>query len=526
MIEFDNFSFKYAHAENYALKGVNLKIESGEFVILAGDSGSGKSTFLRAINGLIPHFYGGEYCGEIRVLNMNPIKEKVSGMRGYVATLLQDPESQILMNSVEREIAFQLENIGLKRSEITKRVEEVIDLLDINHLRSRKTSELSGGEKQKVALAAVMATHPRILLLDEPMSQVDPKSAENLLAMVSRFNDEFGITTIVAEHRMEGLIHRADRLIVLKDGTVSGDGEPRIVASRIDLEKYGVSYPPVAALAKHRNVGFLPLTVKEAKKPLCPMLKNAKFFEDEEEDEEQSVELRKVKFNYENRTVLRGLNLKIPKRGAIAIVGRNGSGKTTLAKLVLGLLKPSGGKIKYNVPKSSIGMVFQNPALHILGNSVEEDVYYTLKARGEKDDGRVDKTLRELGIEHLRNRNPLDLSGGEQLMFALATVLVFKPKLLILDEPTRGISLRFRRTVEKVIRKQAKRGAVLLISHDMELVASNCTKVHVLSEGRIILSGNRRDVLSQSLTLSPQLNKLAQACDGANKKILTEADVL
>ncbi len=522
MIEFRDFSFRYPGGD-YALHNVNFKVEQGEFVLLAGDSGSGKSTLLRALNGLIPHFYSGEYCGKVVVYGLDPREIPPREISRYVGTVLQDPENQIVMSTVEREIAFPLENAGLKWEEIEKRVEDILDLIGINQLRDRKVDELSGGELQKVAIASAMAMHPRALLLDEPTSQLDPRSAEEILNLVTRFNEELGITVIMAEHRMENTLHRADRLIVLNRGEVVEDGEPRIIASRVDLDSLGVGYPQVSRIARMLGEEYLPLTVKEAWKTLGKKI-NPRDAKITAKGGDKIVELRRVSFSYGSRRVLEGIDLDIRRGEALGIIGRNGSGKTTLAKVIAGILEPQRGRVKYRIPKDSVGMVFQNPNLHVMGDSVRENLEYTLKARGENME-KVKRSLEFLRIKHVEDRNPMDLSGGEKLLMALGTVLVFQPDLLILDEPTRGLSWKHKMHLAGIIEEYKREHGVILISHDMELVAKVADRVALMSSGRIVLEGSTPDMLSGTLTFSTQVNKLANLI-APGSRALREEDVL
>lgn len=524
MIEFRDFSFGYASGP-MALRNVSIKVEQGEFVLIAGDSGSGKSTLLRAINGLIPHFYSGKYCGTVSVYGKDPKDAAPRDLAGYVGTVLQDPENQVLMRTVEREIAFPLENAGLGEDEITKRVEDILDLVGIDEIRGRKVEELSGGELQKVAIASAMAMHPRALLLDEPTSQLDPRSAEEILNLVKRFNDELGITVILVEHRMENTLHRADRLIVMKDGEIIGDGEPRIIASRIDLDSLGIGYPQVSRIARALKEEYLPLTVKEAWKSLRGAVHPKRVEREKRKKGEPVAKLKNIHFGYHGEYVLRGVNLDIHRGEVLGIIGRNGSGKTTLAKLIAGILEPQKGRIKYDVDKKRIGMVFQNPNLHVMGDTVRENIEYTLRARSEEDGGKVGRTLKILGIEALAERNPMDLSGGERLLMALGTVLVFEPEILILDEPTRGLSWRYKMRLAEIIKNYANSRAVVLISHDMELVARVATRVAMMASGKIVLEGETARMLSGNMTFSTQVNKLARLID-ERSLALTEEDLL
>ncbi len=525
-IELMNFGFKYANTDKFALRALDLKIESGEFVLIVGRSGSGKSTFLRAINSLIPNFYGGEYLGKILVGGKNPACTPTRDMARVVGTVLQDPENQILMSTVEREIAFGLENAGLQEETITRRVEEALDLLDIADIRKRKIVSLSGGEKQKVAIAAAMARHPRILVLDEPTSQLDPKSAESILAIVRRLNEDLGLTVLLVEHRVKNTMHLADRILVFDNARVIGDGEPRLIAEQLDFDALGIGYPPVARVAKYQGLRHIPLTVKEAQKHLHVELDKLRITEKARKHGKTAIEAKNLKFSYNKRAVINNLSFKLYENEVFGIIGRNGSGKSTLAKLIAGIIKPVRGKIIYKVPKDEIGLVFQNPNLHIIGNSVLEDIAYTLRAKGKKDvESKSRKVMKYLGIEHLAARNPMDLSGGEKLLFAMATVLVFNPKILILDEPTRGLSWNMKKKLVALVRDYAEHGTVILISHDIELMARLADRVALMSQGKFALVGRRRDMLTSTLTFSTQLNKLAQRSGDAESKILIEEDL-
>ena len=532
MIEFLNYSFRYASASNPALENIELKIFPGEFVLLIGDSGSGKTTFLRSINGLIPHFYGGSQRGEVRIDGKSVKNFPPREIANYVGTVFQDPENQILMHTVEKEIAFPLENIGMKEEEIEKRVEETLDVLDIYPLRHRKIESLSGGEKQKVAIATAIARYPRYLLLDEPTSQIDPNSAESLLSLLERLNDDLGIGIIMVEHRMERTMHRADRLIVLDRGKIVGDGEPRIIASKLDLDALGVGYPQITRVAKRFGVEMLPLTVKEGRKSLSRYLKNVRVKEERILLNDLIGEVLNIEFSYGAHRVIRKLNLKIYRNELLGLVGRNGTGKTTLAKLLTGLLRPQKGEIrilgkpieKYGEKERSraISMVFQNPNIHLLGDTIYEDVTYLLS---DKERKRAENIMKELGIWELRDRNASELSGGERMLAAVASIAVMEPEILILDEPTRGLSYKFKLRLSSFLKKYIQRHSVILITHDVETLARNATRVAILSDGRIRVIGNKREIMCSSLTYSTQVNKVAQGIEGVDKKILVEEDL-
>ena len=515
MIEFKNFSFKYALSNKWNLEKVNLKIDKGEFVLVVGPSGSGKTTFLRSINGLIPHFYSGEYEGEVKVngktIKNNPPRE----IAKCVSSIFQDPENQIVMETVEREIAFPLENMGLQSYEISKRVEEALDLINIANLRNRRIEELSGGEKQKVAIATAIATYPDFLLLDEPTSQLSPNSAEDILSLLERLNDDFGIGIILAEHRLERTMYRADRIIVFSEGKIIGDGEPRIIASKVDFDALGIGYPQVSRLAILLKKDYLPLSVKEGRRILAKDLKRLKYKGEKKEYGKKILEATKLKFSYDKNAVLKGLNLSLYENEILGIVGRNGTGKTTLAKILVGLLKPHKGKIER---RGKISMVFQNPNLHLFGDSIYEDI-----STGVKNEEKVEYIMKKLGIWNLRDKNSKDLSGGERMLAAIASIAVIEPKILILDEPTRGLSYSHKLKLSKFLKDYATSRGIILISHDMEMIARTVDRVAIMAEGRIIVEGEKRKIMPNSLNYTTQLNKLLYGV--GDKRILVEEDI-
>ncbi|AGB05186.1 ATPase component of various ABC-type transport systems with duplicated ATPase domain [Aciduliprofundum sp. MAR08-339] len=524
MIEFEDFSFRYPLSHDWALKNINFKIHRGEFVLVVGPSGGGKTTLLRAINGLIPHFYSGTLRGTVRVCDRITKESSVSQLAEHVSTVFQNIENQIIMSTVDREIAFPLENRGFEESQISRRVEEALEVIGIAHLKGRKISHLSGGEKQKVAIAASIATRPDFILLDEPTSQLSPNSAEDILSLLERLNDEFGMGIILVEHRLERLMHRVDRLIVIHNGKVLDDGEPRIVASRIDLDALGVGYPQVARVARYLGKRFLPLTVKEGRKTLEEDVKRFKLKSRNPSFEDPILKISDLYFSYDKGYVLRGINLKLRRGEILGIIGRNGSGKTTLAKLITGILQPEKGMIIIPNVKGKNGkgvaMVFQNPDMHLFGETIYEDI-----SLGVKDGKKVENIMKTLGIWELKNRNSRDLSGGERMLAAIASVAVLEPEILILDEPTRGLSYSLKLKISKFLRSYARSKGAIIISHDMEMIARTADTVAFMADGRIIAHGDKRDIMPNSINYTTQLNKIMVSVKGANPDILVEEDV-
>ncbi len=555
MIRIEGLTFYYSDTTHPALKNINLKVGEGEFILVAGPSGGGKSSLGRCLNGLIPHFYGGKIYGRVLVDGMNTLEHSTKELATKVGFVFQDPESQLVSLDVEREIAFGLENLGFPRDLIAKRVEESLDTLGIAHLRYRQLIELSGGEKQKVAIASVLALHPSILILDEPTSELDPKGAEEVLSIITRLNDDLGLTVILIEHRLDRVLQYADRLIVLNDGMVAIDGEVRDVMTNryAELSRIGIGVPPMIRLVQElRDRGVridgVPLTIKEGRAILRKAFENTMPIQDTSGGNGQEiasplVEVKRLWYTYPSGLLaLRNINLKIGESEFTTIMGRNASGKTTLAKHFNRLLVPTKGRIRVSGLDTreatvaelarKVGFVFQNPNDHLLADTVYDEIAFTLKnlgfSRGEIE-LRTAEILERFQLNEYKNHYPRSLSGGEKQRVALASVLATKPKVLILDEPTRGMDYRLKSELMRFLNEyRAEGNTVILVTHDVEIVAEYADRVILLSEGRVIVDGEKHQVLSQALLFSPQINRLAQSFEryGVSNQILTISEAL
>lgn len=553
MIKIKNFTFYYSGAEKPALNNISLEVEDGEFVLVTGPSAGGKSSLCRCINGLIPHFYGGKVAGRVEVQGLNTMEHPPKALATKVGMIFQDPENQLVTQDVEREIAFGLENLAFPKDLIARRIEESLDTLGISALRYRPVYELSGGEKQKVAIASVLALHPEILMLDEPTSELDPKSAEEVLSIVQRLNDELGITVILIEHRLDRVIQHTDRLIVLDRGRIIADGRTRDILHNNYQEicQAGVGVPPIIKLAHQLEVMGVtytetPLTVKEGRMMLQEVFQKTKGLlpqHDEVNVGKLMIEVEKLWHVYPDGPVaLRNISLRVSEGEFVAIMGRNASGKTTLVKHFNGLLQPTKGLVsvdgidtrKATVAElaKKVGFVFQNPNDHLFADTVEEEIGFTLRNAGLEDEevrSRIDEVLTRFKLEKYRRQYPRALSGGEKQRVALASVLAIQPRILILDEPTRGMEYRLKAELMKFLHEYTGQGnTVILVTHDVETVAEYAARVILLSEGNIVVDGDRRSVLSRALLFSPQINRLVQAFGkyGVPDDILTVEEVL
>jgi len=536
MIKLEKLSYRYPTASEFALREVDLSVPEGAFVLLVGGSGAGKSTLLRAIAGLVPHFYGGEFGGRVLVDGVDTLTVQPQQLGGRVGFVFQDPEAQAVTEEVEGEIAFGMENLGLDPALIRRRLEELLHQLDLDQLRTRAISSLSGGERQRLAIAAALAMQPAILVLDEPTSQLDPQSAEEVLTLLQKLNSDLGMTIILSEHRLERVVQYADRLLYMAAGRIVADGPPREALAQVPLT------PPLLTLAKRLGWQPLPLTVREARPFARSLISTlpapasgegaALFSPTLPAAKEGSTGLREVWFGYGRREVLRGVSLDIQGGAVLAIIGRNGGGKTTLLKLLIGLLRPQRGDVRVlgrNVAgldpsqiAQHVGYVPQNPASLLFADTVADELRFTL--RGHKlavDEARITDLLIALGLSGLADRYPRDLSIGQQQRVAIAALLVADPALVLLDEPTRGLDYESKAALVAYLRWLRTAGrAVVLVTHDVELVAEVADRVALLAAGEIAVDGPTRAVLSESLIFSSQIGKLT------NGRFLTVAETM
>jgi len=504
-------------------------------VLVAGASGSGKSSLARVLAGLIPDFYGGRFGGRVYFEGRDMRGMDRRKLARQVGMVFQDPEKQLVMTGVEAEIAFGLENLGLPQKEMLRRVAEVISFLGLTDLRQEFTAGLSGGQKQKLALAAVLAMQPRVLIMDEPTSQLDPVAAEDFLNLIKRLNEELGFTIVLIEQRLERCFHLADRVVIMEGGRVAQDGAPD-QAARWAAESGSALIPPVARIFSVLGFPSVPVTIKEGRRQLRqffsgwpvsgrPDLRKALAYCST--GRIPLVEVKNLWFTYPNgREALQDVNLKVGAGEFVAILGENGSGKSTLLKNMVGLLQPGRGKVLIkgsdmikNRGRHSgrlVAYLSQNPNDYLFQDTVEDELLFTLKNFGMEDDGIVDDLLEELQIGRHRRVNPRDLSSGERQRVALASVLVTRPELLVLDEPTRGLDYRLKAGLGGFLAGRAAAGAgVVLVTHDVEFAAEYATRVVMMFAGRVVSDGTRHETMGQSVFYSTQIGKLCRGlCDG------------
>jgi energy-coupling factor transport system ATP-binding protein len=535
MIAFESVTFRYPGAPSTALQDVTLALPEASFTLVYGPSGAGKSTLLRSLNGLVPHFSGGTLSGRIRVAGLDPAQAGPERMCWQVGFVFQDPEAQFVMDRVEDEIAFALENAALPVGEMRTRVAEVLDLLGLRQLCHRSLASLSGGEKQRVAIAAALALRPRILVLDEPTSQLDPESAEDVLMALAHLNTAAGLTIVLAEHRLERVLSFADHLIYISArGRDVRSGPPREVLAQSPL------VPPVTALGKALGWSPLPVTVAEGR----PFAQHAAAKAAMRRSTPAKVaaptmpsclRVENLEAGYGSRPVLHGVSLDLVPGEIVVLMGRNGSGKSTLLRTLVGLVRPEQGRVLLqgqdtaDVPVADlcrqIAYLPQDPNALLFADTVTEELAITLRNHGipaEQAPLAPEELLARLDLSDKADAYPRDLSVGERQRAALAAILVTRPAIVLLDEPTRGLDYEAKGRLLELIRTwRAENLAVLLVTHDLELSAAAADRVLVLEEGQIVAQGSAHAVLGQSprndkgnvaiaraLSLAPQVVQL------------------
>lgn len=490
----ENLTFRYRDRQEPAIRDIDLTLSSGELLLLAGTSGSGKTTLLRCLNGLIPRSYKGELSGKIQIQG-----QEVSGMRlaevsQLVGTVLQDPERQILGSRVRNEVAFGLENLGLPRAEIIERVDGALDYLNIPHLRERETFNLSGGEKQKVALAGVLAMRPKILLLDEPLASLDPASAQETLKLVRRMVDE-GLSILLIEHRVEDVLKiHPDRVLYLTDGQRRYFGPVQGLMEVVDYREIKLPARQIIERAKEapapQPLDVLPSTRGKPAETL--------------------VEFEDVEFGYESgKEVLHGVSLSIRRGDIIAVLGPNGAGKTTLVKHAIGLLKPKSGRVYIGGQETrnlsvaqiakTLGYVFQSPSHMLFAPTVAEELAFGPVNLGHAPETIQKEVAEAIEIVHLTGHEsdpPLSLSFGQQKRVSIAAILAMRSKVLVMDEPTAGQDYRNYLDFMDSILELPGIEAILFITHDIDLAVIYANRVLLVNDGRIAADGKPEEVLN------------------------------
>ncbi len=523
MIRFEDVSVTYDGAVAPVLSHVDLHVPEGELVLVVGRTGTGKSTLLRCVNGLVPHFTGGTLSGRVTVAGRDTRWHPPRELADVVGIVPQDPLSGFVTDMVEDELAYGMESIGLAPDVMRRRVEETLDLLGLADLRHRPLLSLSGGQRQRVAIGAVLTTHPKVLVLDEPTSALDPGAAEEVLAALQRLVHDLGVTVLLAEHRLERVVQYADRVVV-----VPGDGAPLVVGSPADVMVSAPVAPPVVELGRLAGWSPLPLTVRDARRAAGPLRERLAPLVDEAArrsrstlhvvDGDPALSTSDLVVRHGSVPALRGVTLTADRGEIVAVMGRNGAGKSTLLSTLIGLHVPHSGSAAVGgaVPATlrgrelvrRVGLVPQEPTDLLVADRVGEEC-----ASSDRDCGVAAGTTRAMldrlapGIDD--GTHPRDLSEGQRLALALSVVLAARPPVLLLDEPTRGLDYSAKQRLVTTLRELAATGhCVLLATHDVELAAEVATRVVVLADGEVVADGPATDVVVGSPMFAPQVSKV------------------
>ncbi len=495
-LRYDDVSFGFPDGPD-ALRAIDLTVTPGDILLVVGTSGSGKSTLLRAANGLVPHSSGGRFHGEVVVAGRSTRDHPPRLLADVVGFVHQDPEAQFVVDRVESDVAFGLENLGMDPAAMRRRVEEVLDALGIAALRDRNPVTLSGGERQRCAIAGALVTAPDVLVLDEPTSQLDPQGAEDVLAAVARLNADLGTTVIVAEHRLERAAPLAHEAVLMTDGRITtAPGAPELV-----LADYPGA-PPVTRLGALLGWAPPPLTVRDARRRAAGVVLPEVVAPPPAAPGDALLRAHGIGLTLDRMPVLHDVGIDVRAGEAIALLGRNGAGKTSLLRVLAGLVPASRGHLEGAAGRAYVP---QDPSSLLFRPTVRAEVAETLRLLGRRDDTAVAEWLAALGLDALADRHPRSLSGGERQRVAIAAVAVGGAAVLLLDEPTRGMDAASRAALERAIAEHRERGgAVVLATHDVELAARCATAAVVLADGEVVASGPAREVLAGSL-FAPQI---------------------
>ncbi|WP_327226805.1 ABC transporter ATP-binding protein [Streptomyces platensis] len=522
MIRFEQVSVTYGDAAAPAVQGVDLTVPEGELCLLVGPSGVGKSTVLNAVCGLVPHFTGGTLHGRVTVDGRDTRTHKPRELADVVGTVGQDPLAHFVTDTVEDELAYGMESLGLPPEVMRRRVEETLDLLGLAELRDRAITTLSGGQMQRVAIGSVLTTHPKVLVLDEPTSALDPAAAEEVLSVLQRLVHDLGTTVLLAEHRLERVVQYADQVILLPS-----PGAPPVMGTPADIMAVSPVHPPVVALGRLAHWSPLPLSVRDARRKAAPLREQLTEVPPQVPGRspkatpgasDAAAEVSGLGVRRGRTEVLHGVELTVRGGETVALMGRNGAGKSTLLTTLVGMHQPSSGTVRVGgaVPHRTsprdllrhVGLVPQEPRDLLYADTVAAEC-----TAADQDAGAPAGSCRALVARLLPDVpdsvHPRDLSEGQRLALALAVVLTARPPLLLLDEPTRGLDYAAKARLIEVLRTLAAEGhAIVLATHDVELAAELAHRVVILADGEIVADGPTDEVVVSSPSFAPQVAKV------------------
>ena len=541
-IEIKDLCFTYKNSDVEVLKDIDLSIEEGKFTVIMGRTGAGKTTLAMLPNGIIPQLVEGTVKGTIIAAGKDSSKFRVQTMAKEIGLVLQDPETQIFGRTVDEDTAFGPRNYLVPREEIKVRIKSALGKVRLDGYEKRQTSQLSGGEKQRLAIAGILAMDPSIIILDEPTSELDPIGREEIYSTMVSLQKDQGKTVVAVEHSSQEISEKADSIVVLSDAHVVWQGRPGDFFRELDLvEKYGIKPLPVSKLGWMLfNKGFItkeeiPLSVDDAYSLVTRLLDGRKLeFHPAEEpvrERRKLIEVQDVHFQYDkSKEALKGVSFDVYEGDYVALIGQNGAGKTTLAKHFNSLFKPTSGRIlvcgkdtrneEPNTLAEQIGYVFQNPDNQIFSTSVYKEMEYGLKALKLSEDemsARIHEVAKLLDIEKVLDEHPFSLGKGERQRVAVASILVLKPRILVVDEPTTGQDWDGIQNMMRLIDELHANGTtIVMITHDMDVVATHANRVIVMAKGSMVADGSVREVFKQEKALNdayvsrPQIPELSE----------------
>lgn len=515
MIKFSNVSLIYPNSTTTVLEDLNLEISEGEMVLVIGSTGSGKSSLLRLINGLVPHHTGGMLAGDITVDGVSTQTVKPGGMAHLIGIVGQNPLNGFVADTVEEELAFGMEALNLAPDVMRKRVEEVLDLLSLAALRNRSIATLSGGEQQRVAIATALVTHPKVLVLDEPTSALDPIAAEEVLSILHRLVHDLSLTVVIAEHKLERVIQFADRIV-----HIQGSGNTRIGTPEEILADSPIA-PPIVHLARALGLAEVGVSVRQMRR-MTQKFRSGTFAQQDSSTPQTGdtvIYVESLVVEYDGKRALNKVSTRIGGHEIVAVMGRNGAGKSTLLKSLAGISTNKSGTVEIDSKdprtlkgksrRNTIGFIPQEPSDLLYGQSV------AIECQQADTDNQIPKgttfQLLQLLVPGISPAvHPRDLSEGQRLGLALSVVLSANPQLLILDEPTRGLDYQAKKVLIKILVDFATvmNRCVVLATHDVELVAELATRVIFIADGEIVADGNTLEVLLSSPAFAPQVSKV------------------
>ena len=529
-VEVQQLSYSYKGDEEHrAVKGIDMEVEKGEFVVIMGPSGAGKSTLANSLNGLIPGFIKGRYSGSVFINGEEVKGNSVSRMANRIGLVFQDFEAQLFSTNVNLEIAFGPENFGIPRDEIVERIEKVLKTVNLEGFGERQPATLSGGQKQRLAIGSVLATYPDIICMDEPTTDLDPVGKLGIFSIAKELHERSDFTLIIIEHETEEALN-ADRLFIMKDGEILRWGKPTELLRDVEFtDEVGImtlQIPKYFHEVQQGDTADLPLSPEEGydffrQKGLS--IDEEKYKELLERDEAQRrgygetvIRVEGLSHTYPNGfTAISDINLDIKECEFIAVLGHNGSGKTTLVKHFNGLLAPSEGKVVVNGKNTrehsifeigkEIGYVFQNPDHQIFADTVFEEIAFSPKIRGASEGEvkeRVEEALESVELTGYEVEDPFSLSKGERQRVAVASILSARPKIIVLDEPTTGLDYKEQRKMMELIKRLNESGhTIVMITHTMWVVSEYAHRVAAIKDGDIMMDGPTREVFAREKEL-------------------------